>query len=685
MGGLLLRWLLRWAVLTALLVAVRVVGVDPAGKDSTVGVDNSSILVLSLLEDVYALAPYVQLSLIDRNLDFTSRILRETIGYHITAEAGSPKPIDHIYITNALDAIKLQHMLEVDVTSKTHTEDELNVKNIIFVPAVPRLLKVVHPRHPLPTPQGSVGVRPGIAGVVLKFNRSLHVGEQIVLGTSFARAHSYTPSKPHISLDDKHRVYIDVPAVYQTAYRADSQLLSLNMPAEAEVEIPATEYEIDDSSEGRRLKLPQHTNVEPYAAGADVEKYRVTFEFKSHLGYFKKMQRTVVLSNFDSVQIREEHDFVNDASALNSEYPRAALSKMSGHQFGSLPPNQRVDPSPVALFIPTVVPRTAFGLQFYDIIGNVSSSFVNDMDQYLIWNLWPRFPVLGGWSANWSIEYHVPSQMRTDPHTGVHALKLLSFPPIPDTCTDELELRIVLPSGARNGNVILPREQFVATSRKERRWGWLDIIWPREMHVFNLRSVCSPRDYVLNSELIIIYEGGGIVTEYTKAVTLSALLAILSIIIFALFRFLWHGSRLPSLEERSVARSAELLLEVVESAIMESRKYLQVAESIATREAPEKVMDDLIKSYKITTGIQFEDLDEITTGLPNAVEVAASLKKLHDTYSELFKSSPNGIQTTAPSMRSTISTLEEGLVLAATEYERVVASGPQFLWNKKQT
>lgn len=58
-----------------------------------------------------------------------------------------------------------------------------------------------------------------------------------------------------------------------------------------------------------------------------------------------------------------------------------------------------------------VLPKTARNLHYRDDIGNISSSNARRDDRgYVLAQIRPRYPLLGGWKADWSFSYDVPTR-----------------------------------------------------------------------------------------------------------------------------------------------------------------------------------------------------------------------------------------------------------------------------------
>jgi oligosaccharyltransferase complex subunit alpha (ribophorin I) len=70
--------------------------------------------------------------------------------------------------------------------------------------------------------------------------------------------------------------------------------------------------------------------------------------------------------------------------------------------------------------------------------------------------LYPRFPILGGWKSNFNIGYNLPTKfyVSTD-GKDLHSLNLTYGLPYYDMVARNYTMRVVLPEGANNIKVIL--------------------------------------------------------------------------------------------------------------------------------------------------------------------------------------------------------------------------------------
>lgn len=111
------------------------------------------------------------------------------------------------------------------------------------------------------------------------------------------------------------------------------------------------------------------------------------------------------------------------------------------------------------------VPPTAHSPYYYDIIGNVSTSHFRQgstpaqsqarnvrssprtVDGAL--ELRPRYPLLGGWNYTFVIGYDMPLGDALKAQDGKKVLGVPFLTSVRDLVVDDVELRIILPEGAR--------------------------------------------------------------------------------------------------------------------------------------------------------------------------------------------------------------------------------------------
>lgn len=138
-----------------------------------------------------------------------------------------------------------------------------------------------------------------------------------------------------------------------------------------------------------------------------------------------------------------------------------------------------------------VLPREAADVYYRDEIGNISTSSVsrdtavpsqNLLPQGFgglegtVLNAVPRYPLLGGWKATFELGYTVPWGSQVQRLSGGrHRLTTLYGSPLFPVTVGELELRIVLPEGARNPRLSLPHGLTGVEVSEDTKVTWFDV------------------------------------------------------------------------------------------------------------------------------------------------------------------------------------------------------------------
>lgn len=218
-----------------------------------------------------------------------------------------------------------------------------------------------------------------------------------------------------------------------------------------------------------------------------------------------RVVREVEVSHWGNVYFEETYLVRNDGPTVEGEFSRRRYSDRSaflGHMFENLrarlPPGSR-------------------WIYFRDAIGNVSTSAVhrlpkgahlsagekngrrgaasaNSAEGAVVVDLGVRYPMLGGWQADFVLGYSLPlsaavSRVSAGGGSGAGGrmrLRIALPPPIEGMYADDLEVRVVLPEGARDVAHSAPTAPNAAASL-ERKSTYLDAPWGPGRPVLALR------------------------------------------------------------------------------------------------------------------------------------------------------------------------------------------------------
>eukprot|EP00392_Amoebophrya_sp_AT5.2_P006384 g6396.t1 len=155
-------------------------------------------------------------------------------------------------------------------------------------------------------------------------------------------------------------------------------------------------------------------------------------------------------------------------------------------------------------------------MHYRDDIGNISSSNARRDDRgYVLAQIRPRYPLLGGWKADWSFSYDVPtrSALKVDPlDPSLHVLNITLSPPVVRTFSEKLYVEVLLPEGAHDIQLLLPKllsefqdKQGDGTVYNTTKNSWLDFAGGRMVVGFELDDFFVPEKSILQYKFQVIY------------------------------------------------------------------------------------------------------------------------------------------------------------------------------------
>lgn len=98
------------------------------------------------------------------------------------------------------------------------------------------------------------------------------------------------------------------------------------------------------------------------------------------------------------------------------------------------------------------LPPRSHSAYVVDTVGQVSTfKFLPSDTTAAQLDLRPRFPLLGGWTYNYTMGYQAPlgDYVVKDPDSGSYVLAVPILDALPDVPVDEAEIHVVLPEGAQ--------------------------------------------------------------------------------------------------------------------------------------------------------------------------------------------------------------------------------------------
>lgn len=188
--------------------------------------------------------------------------------------------------------------------------------------------------------------------------------------------------------------------------------------------------------------------------------FRIHYEYSKPLLTVTELQRDIQVSHWASNLAVEEHYKLEHSGAryvcdstwwkehiayhcirLEEEFSRAMYQKtrMVHHQTN------------VLKTLTFELPAAARDVYYRDEIGNVSTSRLNYGPDKATLQLFPRYPLYGGWIYTWFHGYNVDASqfVRYSSKSRQYILNLNFVENVQDMVIDKAELRVVLPEGAK--------------------------------------------------------------------------------------------------------------------------------------------------------------------------------------------------------------------------------------------
>ncbi|KAG9290784.1 hypothetical protein G9A89_011747 [Geosiphon pyriformis] len=178
------------------------------------------------------------------------------------------------------------------------------------------------------------------------------------------------------------------------------------------------------------------------------EKLEVHYGFQKAILTVTNLRRDLEVSHWGGNLAIEEHfNLKHDGAKLKGQFSR--LEFQTSSVYGHLETTMARDLS-------LLLPPRASDVYYRDEVGNVSTSkFRNDRDNSVL-EFKPRYPLFGGWNYTWNHGYNVPLYDFVHYHSGRFILNVPFISGFPQTTYEKVEVRVVLPEGAKDVKVETP-------------------------------------------------------------------------------------------------------------------------------------------------------------------------------------------------------------------------------------
>ncbi|KAF9983956.1 proteasome regulatory particle base subunit [Modicella reniformis] len=229
-----------------------------------------------------------------------------------------------------------------------------------------------------------------------------------------------------------------------TAYPAVKQKTTVITP-NSKLEVLASPEESKLVISNNQITLGPYNDVDGFEHGM----FEVQYELPMTVPHVNSLRRDIEVSHWgNNLAVEEHYNFVNKGAELKGFFSRVDFQRnpMGIHNGNGI------------MSLQTTIPKLAREIYYRDEIGNISTSALAHQPDHVIFTMVPRFPILGGWKTTWYMGYNVllDGYLRRTPNTDKYILKVPVFVPMKETSYDDIEIRVVLPEGAKNAYIHIP-------------------------------------------------------------------------------------------------------------------------------------------------------------------------------------------------------------------------------------
>lgn len=229
------------------------------------------------------------------------------------------------------------------------------------------------------------------------------------------------------------KVLVTMPETFVSCYKIKKEVSSLMITTTQDVIQRAGTRKFEQQKQ--TLKFATAENLSPFHS----EIFKVQVSMNQPIMRARSVERDIHVSHWGHIRVREDYDVVNLGSSITGEFSRllTMMSTETGMQGA-------------AHTLKSKIPATSYDIRYRDEIGNISTSRMASSGSWTALALDPRFPIFGGWSAHFILEYSVQLDAMVEKKSmGQYSVAFPSLPSIVDITYDHIVTRVHLPGGAR--------------------------------------------------------------------------------------------------------------------------------------------------------------------------------------------------------------------------------------------
>uniref|UniRef100_A0A8D8WKG3 Dolichyl-diphosphooligosaccharide--protein glycosyltransferase subunit 1 n=2 Tax=Cacopsylla melanoneura TaxID=428564 RepID=A0A8D8WKG3_9HEMI len=365
----------------------------------------------------YVINPDIVIKNVDRNIDMSSQIVKIQYKYTVTNMG------DNIIKSLALstDAEFKKHMAYISAQSGEMLKTPLSISEIKTI------------KKSAPT-----GGSAAIGGKILwkvELKEYLVKGKLVNIDIEIFLTKHLNPFPTSIGQKDKQFVLYHGNAYVYSPYLIQNQKTFIHLGT---INIENFTPINPTSQVEQTITYGPYENIAPYS------KANITIHYENNAPFLvvTKLVRQVEVSHWGNIAVEESISLKHEGAKLKGPFSRYDYQRDSAHGIKSFK---------------TILPAAASDAYYRDEIGNISTSNIRDVADFIELDLRPRFPLFGGWRTQYILGYNVPSYEYLF-HSSKHfVLRMRFIDHIFDNMViDEAFVKIILPENVYNIRVHVP-------------------------------------------------------------------------------------------------------------------------------------------------------------------------------------------------------------------------------------
>ncbi|XP_046542465.1 dolichyl-diphosphooligosaccharide--protein glycosyltransferase subunit 1-like [Haliotis rubra] len=339
------------------------------------------------------------------------------------------------HLVKIVATVTIENKGSSSVSSFVYAVDSSLKSKLSFIGAVTR---VDDNKERLIVSQTTVAGHDGKALWRVKLGQALGAGKSVTVEVETVFTHALRAYPAFITQAEKQLVVLEANIFFYSPYKTLTQTTTV-----------VTTSSTTESYTKSPKPVSQSDNVITYGPYEEREPFteaelKVHEENNSPFLTVTSMERIIEVSHWGNIAVEEHIDMLHSGAVLKGPFSRFDYQR---NQDGV---------SSIKSF-KTFLPAAARDVYYRDEIGNISTSNVRESDEFVEFEIRPRFPLFGGWKTHYYIGYNVPSYEYLYNQGDKYALKMRLVDHVyDDMIVDELTVRIILPEGAKNIDLKTP-------------------------------------------------------------------------------------------------------------------------------------------------------------------------------------------------------------------------------------